>query len=203
MDYTAAKGQGSSAYGLYIDIQDVREITDVEKSEAEHKAQVIVRIGEASKEFTLARFRELLGFESPGEAEMMSLYEIRDGYLDKAFVRVYAWAASEEQALCLAEAKYREANRSTWPLTAKRLFSQTNLPFSTIPSEDGSFLRFSRQVLPCPFCGGSNLCIRHTSERDVHPPLAVCCNDCSTEGPAKQTDDEAKEAWNKRVTEQS
>lgn len=59
-------GRAATAYGLYINIQDTRPITEIEKLDVEHVAQVVVRVGEEAKEFTLAQFVELLGFEQKG-----------------------------------------------------------------------------------------------------------------------------------------
>lgn len=72
----------------------------------------------------------------------MNLYEITNGYLGESYVRVYVWAADEEQALSLAEHKYKAAGyRAYAPKHVELLFSQEAEPFCTIPSDCGFFLK--------------------------------------------------------------
>ncbi|WP_175992297.1 Lar family restriction alleviation protein [Burkholderia vietnamiensis] len=52
-------------------------------------------------------------------------------------------------------------------------------------------------LLPCPFCGGTNCTI---STRTIGKWKFVYCPDCLAEGPAYDDEDDAIDAWNRRTT---
>ncbi len=54
-------------------------------------------------------------------------------------------------------------------------------------------------LLPCPFCGSTNLYYEH--ER---PQGYICCSDCGAEGPCYglPADKTGLQAWNSRALEQ-
>lgn len=51
------------------------------------------------------------------------------------------------------------------------------------------------KLLPCPFCGSTNIISAPTRGF----PVATECNTCGCEGPSKLTYKEADEAWNRRT----
>lgn len=53
------------------------------------------------------------------------------------------------------------------------------------------------ELLPCPFCGAENDALTLNSYGDTN---YVQCEDCLMEGPVKETPEEARAAWNRRVT---
>lgn len=68
----------------------------------------------------------------------MSLYEITNGYVGTSYVRVYAWAPSEERALELAKESFGADDRlKSKALEVKLLFSASYPEFCTRPSDDG------------------------------------------------------------------
>jgi len=48
----------------------------------------------------------------------------------------------------------------------------------------------------CPFCGGKGVLFDHSS----HEVCYVYCERCEAIGPVRAKVDEAREAWNQRVT---
>jgi Lar family restriction alleviation protein len=50
-------------------------------------------------------------------------------------------------------------------------------------------------LLPCPFCGSTNV-----GEPLRRRPLQVACIDCGAEGPEAHTVDEARTMWNTHAT---
>jgi len=76
----------------------------------------------------------------------LNLYEITNGYSGCAYVRCYAWAENESQALALAtevfrqqtEDRYRPYPKNYWEqLECKLLFSEDSEPFVTEPDDTG------------------------------------------------------------------
>lgn len=79
----------------------------------------------------------------------MNLYEVTNGYVGNSYVRAYAWAENEEQALELAREKFRAERDSHeyngkhtyktnyWKnLTCRFLFSDDAEPFATTPDDN-------------------------------------------------------------------
>lgn len=53
----------------------------------------------------------------------------------------------------------------------------------------------SEPIRPCPACGSSDCIVDHRGARGVE--FVACINlDCGMEGPMRETDDEAIDAWN-------
>ena len=50
------------------------------------------------------------------------------------------------------------------------------------------------ELKPCPFCGGEDLTMVECEEM-----FFVGCYDCTTCGPAEETEEAATEAWNRRA----
>lgn len=74
----------------------------------------------------------------------MNPYEVVNGWKESGEVRVYTWAASEQDALDQASTSFqREATARgydvsyTTNLTARLLFEATDIPFCTKPSSEG------------------------------------------------------------------
>ena len=86
----------------------------------------------------------------------MHLYEVINGWAGESYTRVYVWAPNEESAVELARASYRseamaseaqalgaEASVEAYPpsywldLRIRHLFSVTDPPFATQPSDSG------------------------------------------------------------------
>lgn len=76
----------------------------------------------------------------------MSLYEVTNGFTGNGYVRVYAWAENEAQALEMAAAKFKAKEKGSWArygekywtnLTAQHLFSADSAPFCTDESDEG------------------------------------------------------------------
>lgn len=55
----------------------------------------------------------------------------------------------------------------------------------------------SEELKSCPFCGSDDLYIPHPE----HVFAWILCNACDTEGPVKNTKEEAITAWNTRAGE--
>lgn len=66
----------------------------------------------------------------------MALYEAVNGYLGESYVRVYVWAASEDEARRLANAAFEAAGMS---LTThiRFLFASKSVSFATTPDDSG------------------------------------------------------------------
>jgi Lar family restriction alleviation protein len=54
------------------------------------------------------------------------------------------------------------------------------------------------ELKPCPFCGRKG-CPPSLTKADVDW-FCISCNECYTEGPMKDTPEEAAEAWNRRAS---
>ncbi len=70
----------------------------------------------------------------------MTLFEITNDYVGMTYVRVYAWAETEAQALDMAQQAFRTQHLSpgySRNLTIKALFNADDLPFVTSPSDTG------------------------------------------------------------------
>ncbi|MBZ9759451.1 Lar family restriction alleviation protein [Mesorhizobium sp. CA8] len=53
----------------------------------------------------------------------------------------------------------------------------------------------AHRLKACPFCGS-----RKTEPTQYHSIFFVVCRDCHADGPAKDSESDAIEAWNTRVT---
>lgn len=76
------------------------------------------------------------------EAAVMGLWVITNNYVGESYVRVYAWAHNEDEAIELARQQYRNnpgvhGERYSKYLSAELLFSSLAPAFATIPSDDG------------------------------------------------------------------
>lgn len=70
----------------------------------------------------------------------MTLFEITNNYVGESYVRVYAWAETEAQALDMARQRFRTDHVSpgySRNLTIKALFNADDAPFVTSPSDTG------------------------------------------------------------------
>lgn len=70
----------------------------------------------------------------------MTFFEITNNYVGVTYVRVYAWAETEAQALDMARQRFRTDHASpgySKNLTIKALFNADDLPFVTSPSDTG------------------------------------------------------------------
>lgn len=70
----------------------------------------------------------------------MTFFEITNDYVGVTYVRVYAWAETEAQALGMARQAFRTQHLSpgySWNLTIKALFNADDPPFVTSPSDTG------------------------------------------------------------------
>lgn len=68
---------------------------------------------------------------------MKRLFEITNGAIGESYVRVYAWADSEDRALELAHEQFLLAGKSFVNLHAVRLFAEGMDEFCTAPSDCG------------------------------------------------------------------
>ncbi len=58
----------------------------------------------------------------------------------------------------------------------------------------------TKELKPCPFCGGEAEIFKMTSESDKEFECwYVICEECTIQTPACITRDEASEAWNRRT----
>ena len=55
-----------------------------------------------------------------------------------------------------------------------------------------------KKLKPCPFCGSELILIERT-----YGGTWVCCEGCYTETKLYNTEEEAIEAWNRRVTDEN
>lgn len=58
------------------------------------------------------------------------------------------------------------------------------------------------ELKPCPFCGSASFFgdrFPELIDHDIVELYAVECNGCMARGPAKETPEEAEEAWNRRA----
>lgn len=51
----------------------------------------------------------------------------------------------------------------------------------------------------CPFCGSENTAVNYYPVLPEYAPYYGTCNDCGSQGPRKNTIEEAIKAWNGRV----
>lgn len=51
-----------------------------------------------------------------------------------------------------------------------------------------------KELLPCPFCGGTNLC-----ELGYDGLVFIGCHTCATCGPSGEDEEQAAELWNRRA----
>jgi hypothetical protein len=72
------------------------------------------------------------------------LWEVENGYMGESYMRCYAWAATEEEALRLAREQFQQAPQGRsdgeeyWSdLSARCLFPADAKPFVTKPSGSG------------------------------------------------------------------
>lgn len=74
---------------------------------------------------------------------MMHFYEISNGWTGESYVRVYAWAESEEQALNMAKEKLKAAAGKAYDesyyerLNIQHWFSADAAPFCSEVSDEG------------------------------------------------------------------
>lgn len=57
-----------------------------------------------------------------------------------------------------------------------------------------------RSMKPCPFCGSKNLAVTSWDDRGLGYEMVECQNCLGTSGPGDD-EEEAKENWNRRVTQ--
>ncbi len=73
----------------------------------------------------------------------MYLFEITNGFFGVAYVRVYAWANDEAEALKMAELSFSNDPQGQGKpnyknrLEVKKIFSSSDEPFCTRPSSEG------------------------------------------------------------------
>lgn len=58
----------------------------------------------------------------------------------------------------------------------------------------------SKELLPCPFCGEAAAMNRADDGYEEGPPYYVSCNECESDGAWKDNEEEARAAWNRRIS---